>query len=90
MAHLPEHPCWIVELDRLTAEGMHHLPSVHVFSPQQAMAPHSLALALWLTLVALKLHQFRLHWRERRGLAISRAFRAELERRRQIGLTRLP
>jgi hypothetical protein len=54
------------------------------------MAPHSLALALWLTLVMLKLHQCRLHWRERRGLAISRAFRAELERRRQIGLSRLP
>lgn len=50
------------------------------------MAPHSLALALWLLLLAVKLLQWRLHWRERSGLAMSRAFRAELHRRRLFRL----
>jgi hypothetical protein len=50
--------------------------------------PHSLALVLWLAMVAAKLLQLRQRLRAEAGRAMGRAFSAELERRRRLERTR--
>jgi hypothetical protein len=52
--------------------------------PRPVIQPHSLALVLWLAMVAVKLLQLRQRLRAQAGRAMGRAFSAELERRRRL------
>lgn len=68
--------------------GRQERPSWAPYLCAWAMLTHSLALSLWLMLVVLKVLQWQQRWRARSTLALSRSFRAELERRRQLRLPR--
>ena len=50
--------------------------------------PHSLALVLWLAMLAAKLLQLQQRLQAEAGRAMGRAFSAELERRRRLERSR--